>query len=249
MKKDRDIKLTKRRKRLVESVEEFWLNKADKYSALHSSEYLRHSISKLIDKKRAKYILDYGCGDGRLIKYLKNNYDISVFDPSPKMLDLSRRNYGSRINKSYLKKSMLPNNYFDVVICCLVLMTIRRRKEFIKTIENLYRTTNEEGIVLLTITHPCFRMMKFSEFDTWYTNNKPFNYFAEGDPFKVTIFDRKLNKSVSFLNFHWSMSFTLNAISKAGFQFLKMIEVKDSAGKKRSNNRVPPFVTIVAKKS
>ncbi|MEM0354673.1 MAG: class I SAM-dependent methyltransferase [Thermoplasmata archaeon] len=218
-----------------------------------SRKYILHAaIKQLLKINKAKInVLDFGCGDGSLVQCLNlnsNKVKISMYDINREILDLAKKKLvGSKV-KFYFSKKEIPKNNFDYVVFSLVLMTLRTKKDILKNLRFLFSLLKKEGVLIIGITHPCFRFASFSTFKTSFTK-KNFNYFLEGQNFKVTIVDRKFKRQSQLSDYHWTLSTTLCLIIKAGFKIIDFIELPDKAYQKNYFNKFySPYIIITCKK-
>ena len=103
-------------------------------------------------------ILDAGCGEGRnLLYFLKNGYDISVFDQNEsaiKMIRMHARTLGATISPDQLIVGDLtqipfPSDHFHVVNCLSVLHFAENEKVFLNMMMELSRVLRPGGILIL----------------------------------------------------------------------------------------------------
>ncbi|MFK5889281.1 MAG: class I SAM-dependent methyltransferase [Flavobacteriaceae bacterium] len=85
------------------------------------SHYLRFSqLTKIIDKDEPNKILDYGCGYGALIDYLKcnnfKNFEYFGFDISEEMIKRARQKFSEKRNHFATDIDKLNENTFDYCI-------------------------------------------------------------------------------------------------------------------------------------
>lgn len=214
----------------------------------HSSQknVLHPQLSKIINSSKCKKLLDYGCGDGRLLKLIRKNIKISIFDSSPQMLEIAQKNLKSRISEVYYKVEEIPKHSFDCVLISMVLMTIKKQKDVNRVLSKARESLKHSGFALIAVSHPCFRQYRFSSFSTNVNKNKKFNYFKEGFPFLVDIHDNPQRKIV-FEDYHWSVSNTINMIIKSGFIIDEVIETKDDIKSENYNSKYSPFLIIKCK--
>jgi len=115
-------------------------------------------IVKLFKKKRAKRILDLGCGSGRHIVYLsKNRFEVYGIDIASK---------GIKITKDWLKKEKLranlkigniykklpyPSNFFDAIISIQVLHH-NRIENIRKLIKEIERILKPRGLIFVIVS-------------------------------------------------------------------------------------------------
>lgn len=223
-----------------------WQNHSELYTRLeHSSlsRVLHPEIARIVNDSANCSVLDYGCGDGRLIDYLRCDLDVDVFDTSAQMLALVKQNAGSRIRQAWLSDEDIPRDQYDVVVLSMVLVCLPTKKAVLATLSNCRRVLRPGGSLVVAVTHPCFRPYTFSDFRTSYGHTQDFQYFAEGSPFKVVITDAT-GAGLEFTDFHWSLGSLVNDLVASGFRISLIIETPDNIAEGRSNDAVAPFLIL-----
>lgn len=229
----------------------FWEQRSHEYASMELcslAEALHPSIATIVEGLTPTRILDFGCGDGRLLEILDCVRERHAYDVNPAMLDFAKSRLREKLTQAHSDLESIPRNYFDVVICSLVLMMIRNEDTYLSTTKTMAETVLTGGFVVVAITHPCFRNFMYSDFETEYSSNDNLDYFADGQPFSVKITDDKSKKQILFQDFHWSLSFTINSLVAAGLRVVKVLEIRDALGKARSNPKVPPYLVIVTQR-
>jgi len=231
-------------------MDNIWLLHPEQYSSLEneSRKYILYpKLIEYINQSGDLKLLDFGCGDGSFIKLLDKKLEIALYDISSKALVQAKSNLKEYNVKIYYELEDIPNDNFDYVVLSLVLMTIESREDILNILNKIYSFLNENGSLLIAITHPCFRNYVFSTFQTDYSKNKNFNYFNEGEKFEVFLRDNK--KSISFFDFHWSLSTILNLIIESNFKINKVEELKDKSDTgKYFNSNFSPYMIIKCSK-
>ncbi len=124
-------------------------------------------LEKKEDKKRRKYIADFGCSFGQFYEYWYNNCNyfgwpqIAYYgfdaDPKIKQVALTLRHKKSDILKFFLCDLSNPINFekmkVDVVVCLETLEHIPRRKAF-TLMDNINRISKKDGIVIMSSPNP-----------------------------------------------------------------------------------------------
>jgi SAM-dependent methyltransferase len=232
-------------------MDSFWIKSPEAYTSIsnESKEVILHPfLADIINSENFSKILDYGCGDGSLMKQLKSNTQISLYDNSQKVLDIAEKNLTNLNPTIYRNAEDIPDNQFDCIILSLVIMTISSEKEIEFVLRNIYKSLKRNGISLIAITHPCFREYPFSTFHTSYTK-KNFKYFNDGEPFSVTLEDNLNGNDITFTDFHWSLSHTLNMVVKEKLTIESIYEIKDkSFNKGYENPNFCPYMVINCRK-
>lgn len=230
-------------------LEKIWSENAVCFmNVIHTSQknVLHPTLANLINTQHPKKLLDYGCGDGRILKSINSSIQIDVHDINKEMLELAKHKAGERVSSYFLRREEIPENTYDAVLLSMVLVCIDNETEYLNVLKRVKSCKTETGKVYIAITHPCFRDRKFSNFHTSYGNKLPFKYLNDGEPFDVYIED-EMPPSVAFTDFHWSLSFTFNKICEAGLSIEKVIETADDVLSNGQNELFSPFLIIVAK--
>jgi ubiquinone/menaquinone biosynthesis C-methylase UbiE len=230
-------------------MDPIWTQNPELYLAIQDESrklVLYPKILQLLKKFEAKSILDYGCGDGTFAMLLDKKKNIALYDISKKMLNIAKRNLDGRMVTFYNNKHQIPKHSFDCVLLSLVLMTIGDRSTLKRVLKDAATAKRADGKLVVTITHPCFRQYFFSTFYTDYAKKKEFNYFSEGQRFTVHLKDLKTNRQVSFKDYHWSLSLTLNSIIEVGLQIVQIEELHDTVATELTYNKdFPPYLIVV----
>jgi len=210
---------------------------------------LHPKLADLINHKSNIELLDYGCGDGSLITHLKNNIAISLFDINTSILCAAKEKLQEYNPIIYIDSDSIPRNHYDLVVYSLVLMEIDNKSVILSELRKMYSMLKTTGEILIAITHPCFRQHVFSTFHTSYSNDQSFNYFNEGEKFKTYINDSLPENSVSFYDFHWTLSSTIQFIIDAGFKLSEICELQDKVKDNQYvNSNFSPYIIFKAMK-
>ena len=120
-------------------------------------ELYYRQVAELISTETPGYVLDYGCGDGRLTEELAGR-GIAVTGYDPDNASVSRcLEHGSRAaygGRDLLEKLLAENARFDTVVCGRVLCTIADNSEFEKVLKDLRGLVADSGTVLVAVCNP-----------------------------------------------------------------------------------------------
>lgn len=114
--------------------------------------YYDNTLIPLLGALKNKKVIDYGGGPAVLATALKaRGADSRLFDISPDM----RTRAGERIGREnvYKKVEDVPRDYFDFVICNLVLCIVPE-KEVTNILKNIYSEVKKSGLVYIGFCNP-----------------------------------------------------------------------------------------------
>ncbi|MCF7860478.1 class I SAM-dependent methyltransferase [Patescibacteria group bacterium] len=121
--------------------------------------------------KADDFVLDAGCGNGRLLDYIKNNPDRYLgIDQSSSLVDIAKNLHpGYSFKKTDLISLAIPSQKFSLIFCSAVLSHIPGRKDRIKALQNF-----------LTVSSPGARLViSFWKMKGKYKNNIYLNFFKK----------------------------------------------------------------------
>lgn len=220
-----------------------WRDGASEFMAvrhLSQERALHPAVLALIESSAGERLLDYGCGDGRILERLPQRWAIDAYDPSPQMREIAARRVGHRLDRLFSTPGEIAGVY-DVVLLGMVILCIPEEAEFRRVFRECAGVMHDRSRLLITTTHPCFRNARFSNFHTSFGGRQPFAYMEEGQPFDVTLQDPG-SEGITFTDFHWSLNFTVDALRQEGLKVNSLIEVPDDPASPHRNHLVPPYL-------
>lgn len=150
-------------KRSINDSERFWTDYSEKYYKTlykevdeYPSLVLRHEyILAMLDKK-AKTILDIGCGPGEmLVDLMKRGRDVTGIDISKGMLDVAKKNISSALPErsctlsvGNIEKLESRDKFFDAVVCAGVLEYL---SDDDKALSELNRVLKNDGYLIVSV--------------------------------------------------------------------------------------------------
>ena len=200
-------------------------------------------MGTLIKRLRPATLLDYGCGDGVLLKYLPRGLEVTLYDISRRALSLAEDAAQQPVAICRKRQALLTRK-FDVIVFSLVLICLSRRAEYRQILKLFKRIVSATGVVLIAVPHPCFRGVAFASYRARYSKKQPFCYNTAQHQFEVALFAEGA-PTFTFSDYHWSLSDTINLACEAGFLVRRVHEWKDVQSAKRSANECfPPFLVV-----
>ena len=122
-----------------------------------------NTLFSLFGEIKGKNILDYGAGPGVLaLAVSKLGGNIKAYDINSEMREKSRLKIGKK--NIYNSVEEIPKNYFDIVICNLVLCIVPE-DEVKKIVTNIKSLLNDKGFALIGFCNPKIFNVKESNLD------------------------------------------------------------------------------------
>jgi ubiquinone/menaquinone biosynthesis C-methylase UbiE len=153
-----------------EEAMQCWDDAAEEFAGRfkrHEEFFHKHIINptllNLLGDVKGKAVLDVACGEGhfsrKLAEQAKGDIQITGIDASKKLIDIAQKKNGpfSHCIRFLLGDAshldQLSSNSFDVVVCNMALMFIKRFEE---TIQEVARVLKPQGLFIFSLLHPCF---------------------------------------------------------------------------------------------
>jgi trans-aconitate methyltransferase len=202
---------------------------------------LHRQIVKEVDRAGARNILDYGCGDGRLMESFSEfeKYNFTLFDSDPEILRLVAHKFMGKDNVLVrTDSSQLSEGGYDAVVSSNVLMLMKSIEELRLIVKQMRRLMASGGAVYVGITHPCFLDHKFATYSNDFTDRfKEFDYFANGADYKVHMTVGSVE--IEIRDYFWNLSTIINQFIASEFRLKLMVELRDI-----QPNNFPPFLFL-----
>lgn len=195
-------------------------------------------------------VLDYGCGEGHLSRFLSSKTRLTLFDVDPEMLSIAERNAAQSPVQQVdvvVGPEDIPDDCFDFVVLSLVLVAIPSEATIQEVMNHCKRALKPNGTLVIATTHPCFRDRMFSTFHTNYLT-EPFPYKESGTEFDVYLCTQRQDEFIVIHDTHRTLSWYSNLLRSNGMHCLLIDEVLDDSEliPERFNSLVPPFVVFLA---
>ena len=225
-----------------------WNAIADAYSEVNDPQ--ERAVLAFVREKLAtvqsKRLLDYGGGDGKFAVLCAESLplqEIVTYDPASRMTSLARSLCADfeqiRVTNAIEETE---SGMFDVVTFNGVWMCLTSRQACVDTLTKITRLLRSNGRLIASVTHPCFRSCKFSDYSTDFNNG---DYFNDGTLFNVTIHNGE--RELHVVDTHWSLTAMSSQLHESGFVIEKLYELPRS----RDESNQPDaslWLVIVARK-
>jgi len=200
-------------------------------------------VDELLGDVSRKRVLDAGCGDGTYSRRLNSlGAIVTGIDGSVEMISIAER-YPAQLDLGFevadlTKKLPFPDGYYDVVLANMVLMDIPRIDV---AIAEFARLLVEGGILVFSITHPCFFCYD------WVTDEKGERAHKEISDY-MTPKVLELNFWGKTLHFHRPLSHYFDVLSQNSFcvDAFKEPVPSEEVQTEAACRRIPSFVVIRA---
>jgi len=151
--------------KVKESVKDFYNLQASKFSWTRKKQwpeffYIKEEVSKILETKWKIKILELGCGDGRLFRFLDSYFPDKIeyiwVDISEQLINIAKDSWESSSNSStFIVDDMLSflekqdQQSFDMVVAVASFQHINKKYERILILKNIYRILEYDGVVLM----------------------------------------------------------------------------------------------------
>jgi ubiquinone/menaquinone biosynthesis C-methylase UbiE len=225
-----------------------WNAIAEAYSDINDPQerpvlaFVRGKLTTLQPKR----LLDYGGGDGKFAAMCAESLplqEIVTYDPAPRMTSLARSLCADFKQIRVIETTQeIPSEVFDVVTFNGVWMCLTTREACLDTLSEIARLLRSNGTLIASVTHPCFRECKFSNYSTDFNNR---DYFSGGTLFNVTIYNEK--PELHIVDTHWSLTAMSSQLNQSGFVIENLYELPRSTSE-QSQPYASLWLVIVARK-
>ncbi len=225
-----------------------WNAIADSYSEIDDPKgrsvlgFVRDELIKLQPTR----LLDYGGGDGKFAILCAESLslqEIVTYDPSPRMTSLARSLCADfkqiRVTAAIEE---VESGVFDVVTFNGVWMCLTTREACLDALFAIVTVLRPNGRLIASVTHPCFRTSKFSNYSTDFNNRDSFN---DGTLFNVTM--SKGRHDLHIVDTHWSLTAMSSQLHESGFVIENLYELpRSTSGSSQYDASL--WMVIVARK-
>jgi SAM-dependent methyltransferase len=222
----------------------------------HQKIILPNSL-RLLQLKKGERLVDVGCGQGILAKYIPEGVEYLGIDLAKSLVDIAQKQ-DKNPRHHYLVADVSREIKLGMIDKVVMILSLQNIKKPFGVIKNCHSWLKTGGKILMVLNHPAFRIPKHTD---WEEKNgrqwrivdhymSPLEIPIESSPFN------KRNNQISF-SFHYPISFFTEILADNGM-VIEIIEEwvsdKKSIGIKakiedEARGEIPLFMAILAQKS
>ena len=157
-------------KKILQEIEQGYDLMSQKFS--ETRKYFWRGLEFIADYvKEGDKVLDFGCGNGRLLELFRgNNIDYLGMDVSQNLIDVAKEHYKNyTFQKIDPLQTTLPfaDDFFNTVYSIAVFHHFPSEKYRENAAEELYRVTKKDGHIIITVWNLWQRKYIKNIFDNW----------------------------------------------------------------------------------
>ena len=208
---------------------------------------LRNAPTLLKKYSPGRKILDFGCGAGRSLSFLKTyGYWVDGADVNSEMIEEAKK-LSDDSNFYLISDSVIgvDDCVYDAIFSALVLFEFPNLGEMKSSLVELKRILKDDGVFVLTTGSPSLYTHQWNSIETLrYQQNKN---LKSGDQARVYL----KNIDLELIDYFWTEEDYLEVFSDSG---LDLLEIDYPLGKKedgidwKDELKVSPYVTFVLRK-
>ncbi len=229
-------------------MEYFWLLNENMFLKFMPplKQKLYKLVSEILEENKITRVLDFGCGNGNQLEFLKGSLEIGLYDKNKTIAANTFSRFAGNKNVFLIEDIIAAEeNFFDAIVINMVWMCLNGENEVDDFFSQIKKVKKKDGLIILTMTHPCFRDELFSYYHTSYsTSEKIFDYILEGNPFEVII---KNNPPTIFTDYHYSLNFFFKKLKQHELQLIDFYEISDEEHDLIINKRFTPYLLTTIK--
>ena len=220
----------------------------EKFEDITEWELGYKEVFKLLGDVNNKIILDYGAGNLKFSRFLRDRGAKCIaVEPSKKMLKIAEKYNNSGIKVHEIKNndiSFLKSNSVDMIVINFVFCVISNKDEIKQIIKESYRILKKDGLLVILDPNPESIGRDFLSFKS----EKPKSQ-ESGTAYRIKL---KLNSGfVNLIDYYWPLEDYIEFLKKGGFKKMKILEPmidKDSCKKWLDEKIKPPYIIIRTQK-
>lgn len=239
-----------------------WYNKlVDKKGHFYHTSVIIPAIKKILKFDSINSIVDLGCGQGIMSRYIPRKINYLGIDISKTLIYQAKKySEDNALHKFLIYDLCLPlNQYQNEFDCALAILSLQNMKNPVQAISNASLLLKKNGTLIIVLNHPCFRIPRQTQWDFDNSQNicyRRINAYLTPKSIPINMHPGKKGINEVTTSFHFPMSYWINTLTQVGFSSLimeELISIKTSTGsrKKAENNirkEIPLFLMLKANK-
>lgn len=241
-------------------VSKWYKNLVQKEGHYFHRKIIIPKILGLLKLKPTSKVLDLACGNGILGRNVDKDIEYLGVDISKSLIDFARI-YDKSLKHKYILSDItkpIPN-IKEKYTHAVVVLAIQNIENPERVFNNLSQYLESNGVLIMVINHPCYRIPRQSFWEIDYKNKiqyRRINRYLTTLKIPIKQAPSKENKSPIIWTFHYSIENYSKFFYASGFYIEKIeewVSDKVSQGKASrmenfSRNEFPLFMTFVLRK-
>ena len=222
--------------------DKLWFENPNSIS-IRSDLLVSKRVIEILGNVRNKKIVDLGCGNGKVARWLSQNGAIvSGVDLTNQQIEFAKKIEGEKNNgikyfvKDISKQSFSLDEKYDVAIALMTHLYLNE-KEFIQSIKNACKALNNGGAFIYANIHPCRILLSQEQKGAILLNrNKEIDYFKIQKLSSSIVSTTNTKSTTNYYNH--PLEFVLNTLIEAGFKIKKIHEPQATKQEIKKYNQI-----------
>jgi ubiquinone/menaquinone biosynthesis C-methylase UbiE len=219
--------------------------KYEKFNDITEWELGYNIVTKFLGDVKNKIILDYGCGNAKFSRYLRNiGAKCIAVDQSKKMIDIAKTYDNQNIDLRLIQDtdiSFIESGSIDAAVINFVICVISDRNEIIKILKKIYRCLKINAYLLILEPNPKSIGSNFVSF----RSKKP--EYKRGKRYVVYL-KKNSREFIKLFDYYWSLEDYTRMLKEVGFRKITFkeptINKKNKKAKWIDEYKKPPYLII-----
>ncbi len=205
-------------------------DKYEKFDDVTEWELGYKVVAKLIGSVKNKLILDYGCGNAKFSRFIRDRGAKCIaVDPSKKMIDIAKTYNNRNIDLHLIQNaniSFIKSHSVDAAVINYVICTIKKRDEIVKILKEVYRCLKKDSFLIILEPNPK------TIGGNWITFRSEKPVEKSGEPYIVYL-KKSSKKFIKLTDYYKSFEDYIDMLKQVGFRKIVYQEpVIDKTNKK-----------------
>jgi len=211
---------------------------------------------RLLKIESSDRVLDVACGQGVLARRLPKETKYLGIDASKSLIEEAKRMSKNSSQSFLVKDATLPFRVKERFNKAAIVLALQNIKEPEKVIKNISEVLDKDGLLLIVLNHPCFRIPRQSSWEEDKSNKLQYrriNRYLSPIEIPINTHPGQSDSPVTW-SFHHPIEDYANYLFKNNFAILKIEEWKSnkkSEGKaasmeNRAREEFPMFMAMMA---